>query len=50
MKTDIVKTTVFIKEIVVVDEKVLPCKGSNLCYPEAYFEMIETCKLCGKCI
>lgn len=50
MKTEIIKTTPAIKEITVIDEVVLPCKGLELCYPEPYFEMIETCKLCGKCI
>lgn len=39
-----------IKEILVIDEKVKKCEGTRLCYPEPYFEMIETCKLCGKCV
>jgi hypothetical protein len=50
MKTDIVKTTAEIKEITVIDEVVLKCEGVKLCFPEAYFEMIETCKLCEKCV
>jgi len=50
MKTEIIKTTPEIKEITVIDEVVVQCKGVILCYPEAYFEMIETCKLCGKCV
>lgn len=24
------------------------CDGVNLCYPEGVFEMIESCKRCGK--
>lgn len=24
------------------------CDGVNLCYPEGVFEMIESCKKCGK--
>ena len=39
-----------IKEILVIDQEVIKCEGITLCYPEPYFEMIETCKLCGKCI
>lgn len=39
-----------VKEIVVVDEVVMQCAGLKLCYAEGYFEMIEKCKLCGKCI
>ena len=50
MKTDLIETTPAIKEILVIDEKVIPCEGTSLCYPENYFEMIETCKLCGKCV
>ena len=50
MKTDVLVTTKPIKEILVIDEEVIECEGITLCYPEPYFEMIETCKLCGKCI
>lgn len=39
-----------IKEIVVVDEVVMQCEGNKICFPEAVFEMIEQCKLCGKWI
>lgn len=42
------KVTKEIKEILVVDAEVVKCEGLKLCYPEAYFEMIEMCKLCGK--
>lgn len=45
-----IKTTRAIKEILVIDEVVVPCKGLVLCYPEAYFEMVEQCKLCKKCV
>lgn len=45
-----IETTPTIKEITVIDEEVLQCEGLNLCYPEPFFEMIEQCKLCGKCI
>lgn len=50
MKTEIIETTPAIKEIVVIDGEVVKCEGFDLCYPEPYFEMIETCKLCGKCV
>lgn len=50
MKTKIIKNTADIKEIIVIDEVVVKCEGDRLCFPDAYFEMIETCKLCGKCI
>jgi hypothetical protein len=50
MLTKIVKTTPEIKEIIVVDEVVVKCEGLKLCYPELFFEKIEQCKLCGKCI
>jgi hypothetical protein len=50
MKIDIVKTTAETKEITVIDEVVLKCEGVKLCFPEAYFDIIETCKLCGKCV
>jgi hypothetical protein len=43
------KTTEDIKEILVVNAEVVKCEGAKLCYPEGYFEMIEQCKLCGKC-
>lgn len=26
------------------------CLGPNLCYPEAFFERIEMCRLCGRLI
>lgn len=50
MKTEIIETTAAIKEILVINEEVVKCEGTRLCYPEPYFEMIETCKLCGKCV
>lgn len=50
MNDEIVKTTTEIKEIVVVDGVVVKCEGLRLCYPEAYFEIVEQCKLCGKCV
>lgn len=49
-KEKLVKTTPKIKEIVVVGEVVQKCEGAKLCFPEAVFEMIEQCKLCGKWI
>ena len=48
-KNEIEKSTEDIKEILVVDAEVVKCEGVKLCYPEGYFEMIEQCKLCGKC-
>ncbi len=39
-----------VKEIVVVDEVVMQCAGLKLCYPGAFFERVEQCKLCGKCV
>ena len=39
-----------IKEILVIDEVVVPCEGTKICFPEAVFEMIERCKLCKKWI
>jgi hypothetical protein len=50
MKIEIIETTAAIKEILVINEEVVKCEGTRLCYPEPYFEMIETCKLCGKCV
>jgi hypothetical protein len=50
MKTDKIETTVAIKEILVIDAEVIKCEGLIICFPEYYFEMIETCKLCGKCV
>jgi hypothetical protein len=46
----LIKTTKKIREIEVVDGVVVKCEGTQLCYPEAHFEMVESCKLCGKCI
>jgi hypothetical protein len=50
MKKQLIKTTKAIREILVIDEVVVKCEGLKLCYPEAYFEMIEQCKLCKKCL
>jgi len=50
MPNKLIKTTLEIKEIVVVGEVVQKCEGNKLCFPEAVFEMIEKCKLCGKWI
>jgi len=47
---ELIETTAAIKEIVVIDETVVKCEGTKLCYPEAVFEMVEQCKLCGKWI
>lgn len=49
-ENEIVETTPEIKEILVVNEVVVKCEGNKLCFPEAVFEMIEQCKLCGKWI
>lgn len=46
----LIKTTTAIKEIIVIDEVVVKCEGDKLCFPEAVFEMVERCKLCGKWI
>jgi hypothetical protein len=46
----LIKTTKAIREIQVIDEVVVKCEGQKLCFPEAYFEMIEQCKLCKKWI
>lgn len=50
MSKEIVKTTEKIKEIEVVNGQVLKCAGLQLCYPEAFFEQVEQCKLCKKCV
>lgn len=50
MTNNLIETTPEIKEILVVDEVVMKCEGNNICFPEAVFEMIEQCKLCGKWI
>ena len=52
MKTneELMVTTAEIKEILVVDEVVVQCEGTKICFPEAVFDMIEQCKLCGKWI
>lgn len=50
MANEIIETTKEIKEILVVDEVVVKCEGNKICFPEAVFEMIEQCKLCGKWI
>jgi hypothetical protein len=39
-----------IKEILVIDSEVVKCQGLQLCYPDEFFETIEQCKLCGKCV
>jgi len=49
-KDKLIETTPEIKEIVVIDEVVVQCPGDKICFPEAVFEMIERCKLCGKWI
>jgi hypothetical protein len=50
MANKLVKTTKEIKEILVIDAEVVPCKGLKVCFPEAFFEGIEQCKLCKKCV
>lgn len=50
MNSELIETTPEIMEIMVIDEVVLPCEGNHLCFPEGYFEMIEQCKLCKKCL
>jgi hypothetical protein len=49
-KNELIETTPAIKEIIVIDEVVVKCEGNKLCFPEAVFEMVEQCKLCGKWI
>lgn len=50
MENNLIETTCEIKEILVVDEVVVQCEGLKICFPEAVFDMIERCKLCGKWI
>ncbi len=50
LNNELIETTPAIKEILVIDEVVVKCEGDKLCFPEAYFERIEQCKLCKKCI
>jgi hypothetical protein len=49
-ETNTEKTPEEINEIVVVDSVVLSCSDGKLCFPEGYFEMIEQCKKCKKCV
>jgi hypothetical protein len=37
-----------INEIEVKEARSEMCQVNRACYPEAYFEMIEMCKLCGR--
>lgn len=43
-----------INEVNVIDpvvvETLLCVQVNRVCSPESFFEMIETCKICGKCI
>ncbi len=39
-----------INEIEVKEPRVVVCQEDKLCCPEAFFEMIEQCKLCGRCL
>lgn len=40
-----------INEIEVVGAEVVStCDALRLCDPEEFFEMIEQCKICGRCI
>jgi hypothetical protein len=39
-----------VKEILVIDGEAVKCEGLELCYPGEFFETIEQCKLCGKCV
>lgn len=34
----------------VVLETLLCAQVNRVCSPESFFEMIETCKICGKCV
>lgn len=49
-ENELIETTPEIKDILVIDGEVVKCEGDKLCYPEAYFGMVEQCKLCKKCI
>lgn len=45
---DIEKT---VEEIEVVDAEIVSgCNALKLCYPEDLFDIIEQCKICGRCI
>lgn len=37
-------------EILTVEMPVNGCRVDFACAPEAMFEMIETCKICGRCV
>lgn len=39
-----------LKNILVVNQKVEKCPGLKLCFPVGFFESVEQCKLCKKCI
>lgn len=39
-----------IEEIEVVDPEIVACGPGEICDPEGMFEMIESCKICGRCV
>lgn len=39
-----------INEIEVKEARSAMCQVDKACYPEEFFEMIQQCKLCGRCV
>lgn len=39
-----------VEEIEVVEPEILGCDAVRVCYPEPLFDIIETCKMCGRCV
>lgn len=39
-----------VEEIEVVDAEIVSCNAVKLCDPEDLFDIIEQCKICGRCI
>lgn len=39
-----------INEIEVVPSLPKGCEVNRACYPEELFELVEQCKLCGRCV
>lgn len=49
MKTE--KENTEINEIEVREPEILVCgSATTVCYPEEFFERIEMCRLCGRCV
>lgn len=39
-----------VEDLEVIDPVILSCDAVRVCFPEPLFDIIETCKICGRCV